>query len=74
MTSKAVKTVRIHGRSEKIHYAVECTPSGEFSYILCRGFPSVGKHQRVEGEPSCAQCKKIAQKMFRRNNQFYLKQ
>lgn len=65
------------GRSNRLHYAVECTPDGQFSYLLCRGFPSVGKHTHVPEEAKgefheCAQCKKILDKMFRQRPHLYV--
>tara|TARA_Y100001937_G_C7031768_1_gene290449 strand:+ start:541 stop:756 length:216 start_codon:yes stop_codon:yes gene_type:complete len=64
----------MQGRSARMHYAVECTPDGKYSYLLCRGFPSVGKHENVplnakDKYPHCAQCERILNKMKNQNGQ-----
>jgi len=64
----------MQGRSARLHLAVECTPDGKFSYLLCRGFPSVGKHEHVpsfaQGEfPQCAQCQRVLEKMLKQKGQ-----
>tara|TARA_Y100000004_G_C8901986_1_gene406825 strand:- start:227 stop:478 length:252 start_codon:yes stop_codon:yes gene_type:complete len=71
---KKIKLVQMQGRSERLHYAVECTPDGKYSYLLCRGFPSVGKHEHIpsfaKGDfPNCAQCERILKKMKRQKGQ-----
>lgn len=65
------------GRSKRIHLGVECAQKGKLSYILCRGFPSIGKHIEVPDEiegAHCAQCAKILDRMKRsKNHNFVMK-
>lgn len=56
------------GRSGKTHIAVEAAQDGLYSYVLCRGIPSIGKHQEFQsGEPDfsgvCAQCLRVLKRM-----------
>lgn len=56
------------GRSGKTHIAAEAAQNGVYSYVLCRGIPSIGKHQAFEkGEEDfmevCAQCLRILKRM-----------
>lgn len=58
------------GRSARRHMAVECTPDGRFSYLLCKGFPSVGEHESIpvaeqEHFLECKQCARVWSKMQR---------
>jgi len=66
---KVVKRVVLaSNRSERAHYAVECAQNGRLSYVLCRGFPSIGAHQRIpesEVGRECKQCAKTLEKMLR---------
>ena len=78
MNPKRVKRVLMNGRSSKVHLAVDCTPDGRLSYVLCRGFPSVGEHEPIPLEimdelkpPECAQCKKIWAKMLRQRPEHF---
>ena len=77
MPVKRVKQVLMQGRSSRIHYAVDCTPDGVFSYVLCRGFPSVGKHDAIHPEIDtedalkCAQCQRVFDKMLRQRPEAY---
>ena len=68
--AKKVKVVMMKGRSARRHMAVECTPTGDFSYLLCKGFPSVGKHESIPLELQgdfieCKQCARVWAKMQR---------
>lgn len=78
MTKKTVvKRVRLSGnRGVRAHYAVECAQEGRLSYLLCRGFPSIGAHEQVPEhavEMVCKQCEKSIEKLMRtRGDRFIL--
>ncbi len=75
--ASVIKRVRLSGnRSARAHWAIECAQSGEMSYLLCRGFPSIGKHQQIhehDVDMECKQCAKSLEKLMRtRGDRFIL--
>ena len=74
-SKKRVKRVFMQSKTAgKIHYAVECAQEGKLSYILCRGFPSIGHHTHahsVEGS-ECAQCLRVLKKTLRQNSDRFI--
>ena len=64
-----MKRVVLSGnRSVRAHYAVECAQEGRLSYLLCRGFPSIGAHRQIPEhavEMQCKQCEKSLAKIMR---------
>lgn len=72
-----VKRVVLSGnRSVRAHFAVECAQEGRLSYLLCRGFPSIGAHEQIPEhavEMVCKQCVKSFDKMMKtRGDRFIL--
>tara|TARA_R100001463_G_scaffold77487_1_gene131542 strand:- start:2795 stop:3031 length:237 start_codon:yes stop_codon:yes gene_type:complete len=59
----------------KIHYAVEVAKEGKLSYILCRGFPSIGNHTHAHSADDgseCAQCLRVLKKTLRQNGDRFI--
>lgn len=72
-----MKRVTLSGnRGARAHYAIECAQEGRLSYLLCRGFPSIGAHEQIPEyavEMVCKQCVKSFEKMMRtRGDRFIL--
>ena len=60
------------GRSGKTHLCVDAAQNGLYSYPLCRGIESIGKHQDfASGEPDfmgvCSECAKRFARIQRKN-------
>jgi len=75
MPAKRVKRVFMQSKTAgKIHYAVECAQGGRLSYILCRGFPSIGTHTHAElaKGSECAQCLRVLNKTLRQNSDRFI--
>ena len=64
-----LKHVIPKGRGNRIHIAVECARQGQLSYVLCKGFPSIGEHLESSDTDmlNCRICEKIATKMLKQN-------
>ena len=64
-----LKRVLPRGQGVRIHISQECAQGGKLSFVLCKGFTSLGEHEEV-GEQEheyfeCSQCAKIAAKMLK---------
>lgn len=78
MNRRVVKRVVLSGgnRSVRAHWGIECAQGGDMTYLLCRGFPSIGRHQQIPEYAvtmQCKQCEKSLVKMMRtRSDRFIL--